>query len=339
MKPTRFPHPARQALTFAILYGLFATVWIFYSSEIAAQIANTVEELTIIETYKGFGFVAVTTLLLYALSFFAFRQISSTAVKLLKSQTQLVQAERDGISALVASSIAHDSANLLTVLRLNTERLRSLKGMPETAADSLDRLDRGVTRMNELAIRMRSAGRQIVKDSPRAIQLNETIQEALNLLRSHEIVKKMDVQVSAPPHLVAKGFPILIHQVVMNLILNAAEAIDGETGRTTRGEILIRAWRQDATTFLEVQDNGPGVPDDLQEKIFDTFFTTKSAGTGLGLMSVRSCVEIHGGKMTVQRSPMGGALFHLELPDIENATAARDKFAESLNKPTSSGRP
>lgn len=320
MKPQRFVHPARQALLLAMIYGLFALLWILVSGKVAAYVADTVQELARIETYKGFGFVSVTTLLLFVLSYLLFSQISRSAMRLLQSQTQLVQAERDGISALVASSLAHDSANLLTVLRLNTERLRTLPGMPETASDSLERLDRGVTRMNELALRMRNAGRQIVKDKPRAVQLNETIQETLNLLSTHPLVMKMDVQVSVPGELVAQGFPILFHQVVMNLVLNAAEAIDSVSNRTARGEILIRAWRRGSASFLEVQDNGPGVPDELQEKIFDTFFTTKQSGTGLGLMSVRSCVEIHAGKMTVSRSPIGGALFQLELPDLDAAT-------------------
>jgi signal transduction histidine kinase len=316
----RFLQPTRQALVLAFVYGLFALLWILFSGKLAAHIANSVEELARIETFKGFGFVGVTTLLLFVLSYVLFLQISRSAMRLFQSQTHLVQAERDGISALLASSIAHDSANLLTVLRLNTERLKGLAGMPDAAFDSLERLDRGVTRMNELALRMRNAGRQVVKDKPRAVQINETIREALNLLSSHPTVSKMEIQVSVPADLGAQGFPILVHQVVMNLILNAAEAIDGQKKPFEAGRILIRAWRQDETTLIEVQDNGPGVPEDLQEKIFDTFFTTKPSGTGLGLMSVRSCVEIHAGKMKVGRSALGGALFQLELPDLNSTT-------------------
>ncbi len=325
--------PIRYAFVVALVYALFGAAWITGSGHLAESVASSVEDLAAIERVKGIGFVIATTLLLFIFSYFAFRKMANAAVKLLHNQQQLVQAERDSISALVSSSIAHDSVNLLTVMRLNTERLRTLKGLPETAIDSLDRLDRGVTRMTELTARMRGAGRQITSEKPRLFSLNEAIDEALSLLQMHQAVRNCQIEVVAAPGLEARGYPILIHQVLMNLVLNAAEAVEGN------GKILIRAWRLPETTFLEVHDNGPGVPPELRSRIFDTFFTTKNTGTGLGLLSVRSCVEVHKGKLNVDQSALGGALFQLVLPDLGELERSPDKFAESLNKATSMQTP
>ena len=94
----------------------------------------------------------------------------------------------------------------------------------------------------------------------------------------------------------------------MNLILNSAEATNHS------GEILIKLQENNDTVLLEVHDNGPGVPKDIIEKIFNPFFTTKEKGNGLGLLSLRIFAEQHNASIDIKGSDLGGACFLISLP-------------------------
>jgi signal transduction histidine kinase len=116
----------------------------------------------------------------------------------------------------------------------------------------------------------------------------------------------------ALPHIEAYGSEL--NQVWTNLIDNAADAIAG-SGRTG-GRIEVRAFPVADGVVVEVEDNGPGIPDDVLPRIFDAFFTTKppGSGTGLGLEITQGIVfERHGGEITVQSEP-GRTVFRVELP-------------------------
>ena len=110
------------------------------------------------------------------------------------------------------------------------------------------------------------------------------------------------------PGLRAEVFPTLIQQSTTNLVLNALDAVrDG-------GHVEVRLGRDADAIVIEVDDDGPGVPEADRERIFDPFFTTKTHGTGLGLVSVRTCAQLHGGDVTIARSQaLGGAAFRVTL--------------------------
>ncbi len=104
-------------------------------------------------------------------------------------------------------------------------------------------------------------------------------------------------------------------QVLINLILNAQQALADHTGER---RIDVRAGRDESakTLTLVVADNGPGVPESIAHRIFDPFFTTKAvgSGTGLGLSVCKGMIEAHGGKLTLEATPGGGATFRITLP-------------------------
>jgi signal transduction histidine kinase len=107
-----------------------------------------------------------------------------------------------------------------------------------------------------------------------------------------------------------------INQVLLNILVNAAQAIASQK-RGSPGHILVRTTVDEGRVICEIEDDGPGVPDDIKERVFDPFFTTKSAGkgTGLGLsLSYDIIVNRHQGSLSVADSTLGGALFKLELP-------------------------
>ena len=101
---------------------------------------------------------------------------------------------------------------------------------------------------------------------------------------------------------------MLIDQVLINLLLNAADA----TGGQGHLEVRLRVVGDEAR--LEVHDDGKGLPEGMEAQLFQPFATTKPHGTGLGLVSVRECALAHGGRVEYARSPLGGAAFSVCLP-------------------------
>lgn len=106
--------------------------------------------------------------------------------------------------------------------------------------------------------------------------------------------------------------PILLERVFSNLYLNAIEALDGRA----RGAIVTRAWKGEERTFLEVEDDGPGLDPRIVDRIFEPLVTAKALGTGLGLALCRVIVEAHGGEITATTGSRGGTSFHLWLPNV-----------------------
>jgi CheY-like chemotaxis protein len=106
-----------------------------------------------------------------------------------------------------------------------------------------------------------------------------------------------------------------LQQVLLNLIINAEQAILSASGQ---GVLVVRTWHDadQESVLLEINDDGPGIPEDLQPKIFDPFFTTKDVGqgTGLGLTVAYAIVQEHGGRIRLESRPGAGASFYIELP-------------------------
>ncbi|RYZ66213.1 MAG: ATP-binding protein [Proteobacteria bacterium] len=146
--------------------------------------------------------------------------------------------------------------------------------------------------------------------------MNDTIE----LMRAHTAVCANEIEFAESESLSLSGYPVLIHQLVMNLILNAAEAIggggEGSGAGGGGGKIRFRATPMENGVCLIAEDNGPGIPLNNRQKILGAFFTTKASGTGLGLLSVRSCVDIHDGSLKIGDSELGGAKFIIELPNL-----------------------
>ena len=105
-----------------------------------------------------------------------------------------------------------------------------------------------------------------------------------------------------------------IKQVVLNLITNAAETLNQEE---TPGRIGIQTRQQGHHVRIRVEDSGDGIPEDLREKIFDPFYTTKHGSSGIGLSISQRIVEDHGGTLTVEPGQWGGAAFTITLPVAE----------------------
>ena len=222
---------------------------------------------------------------------------------------------------VVAASIVHELRNPLSVVLGYTDLARGaverLTGAPPAVVEDLDRTLAGIA---EAGTRMADVVRGVELTTRRHggrahADLADVVRLTLRLVGS-DLKHRARLTCALAADVVVPVGPTPLSQVVLNLVLNALQAIpEGVPGDVA--QVAIAAQRVGARARLAVADNGRGVPDALKAKIFDPFFTTKEAGgTGLGLAISREIVEEVGGALTVEDTPGGGATFVVDLPII-----------------------
>jgi len=236
------------------------------------------------------------------------------------SKERLVIAERIAAWQEIARRLAHEIKNPLTPIQMAMDTLRKTWKKQHPSFGEI--LEESTTTVMEEADRLKhivsefSAFARMPKPEFQRLDLNELVRSALALYQGG--AAPIDITLFAPlPQIDADKNQL--NQVVLNLVENARDAIgqrpDGRIAVSTRlGEAGDRA-------LLIVEDNGPGIPGDLKDKVFAPYFTTKHAkgGTGLGLAIVHRIVSDHGGRIAVADTPGGGARFAIELP-LRNGT-------------------
>lgn len=172
----------------------------------------------------------------------------------------------------------------------------------------LQEIDQGASRMSEV---VQALKKYIYLDQApvQTVDIHEGLNNTLVLLRS-KIKAGVNIRKQYDPALPKiQGSGSELNQVWTNLIDNALDVLDG------KGEITLRTWSEPGWVFVEIEDNGPGIPEEIQERIFDLFYTTKppGSGTGLGLNISYKIVNKHGGNIKVRSRP-GQTVFKVRLP-------------------------
>ena len=216
----------------------------------------------------------------------------------------------------LTASIAHEVNQPLAAVVANANAgLRWLANSTpnlEEVRDAMSRIARDGKRASGVIGRIRAL---VKKDDPEKalLDINEVIQEVLSLMHSEiqksGIVLKLNLANGLPRLL---GDRIQLQQVILNLVMNGIEAMNTVTDRSR--EMVIRSSHHESDKVLvAAQDSGVGVDSQDLEKIFNTFYTTKSQGMGMGLAICRSIIENHGGRLWVMPNDGPGATFQFTL--------------------------
>jgi len=252
--------------------------------------------------------------------------------------TTLVEAQRNAAWGEVARRLAHEIKNPLTPIRLAAERLRHkyLDTMDVDSAGVLDRSTHTIVQHVDHMKEMVNAFSEYAKAPQlqmKQMDLNNLVDEVLDLYRGGEsgIAFKVELDASMPGIKADDG---RIRQVLHNLIKNSIEALDDATNSCI--SISTRCMEEATCRFVEIriEDTGSGIPQDVLDRIFEPYVTTKTGGTGLGLAIVKRIIEEHGGILWASNRDTGGACFVIRLPVTDSERTALESVAH-VSAPTS----
>jgi two-component system sensor kinase FixL len=233
-------------------------------------------------------------------------------------QDRLTHVSRLATVGEMASGIAHELNQPLAAMATYAHACDRLLALPEPDIEevrsALKLIADQAVRAGDIIRRMRSLARS--EESARAaVDVNILIQELATLINSdakaHGVSIRQELEPDLPP-VAANGAQI--QQAVVNLVRNALEALAPERVPAARAEVVVATRRMpDGRVEISISDNGPGVPESLEDRIFDPFCTTKAAGTGLGLAISRTIIEAHEGTLDYEPNQPTGARFTVRL--------------------------
>jgi PAS domain S-box-containing protein len=232
-----------------------------------------------------------------------------------REQAELAHMLRLRTLGEMAAVIAHEVNNPLSAIvswaKGVERRLRSTAAPPADMVKALEEISAQAVRAGEIIRRIRGFVR---KGEPHRdwVHVNDIVGDAWRFVeadaRRRGIRLRLDLAPAIPT---VWADPVQIGQVVVNLLRNGIEAMDGDTDE---GELALETMRRDDLVEVRVRDTGVGLSREVAGKVFESFFTTKPHGLGIGLSICTSIVEAHGGRLWFTSNPDGGTTFHLALP-------------------------
>lgn len=227
-------------------------------------------------------------------------------LKILESQTRALSRLGEA-----AAGMAHELRNQLQVIQLDVDLLRhpeandpeAIRKHAENAGRGIESLDAAIRGFLKIA-RLRPPQFQVVR-----------VNELLGEIRAGFVTEAglagvsidLDLEPSTPD---VQADPEILRQALQNIIRNALQALTS----TEEGRIVVSSTYGGSLVKIAVADNGPGIPQEVSEKVFDLFFTTKADGSGVGLALVRQSIEMHGGHVALDQTADGGTTVVLEIP-------------------------
>ena len=248
--------------------------------------------------------------------------IAPLRTKLVRSQTLLERQQKLATLGTLAAGIAHEIRNPLTSLKARLYTLeKHLQAVPAARKDT-DIITAEISRLERIVQDVLSFARP---SDPKleTIVADTLLREVQGLMSPNLESREVRLAVESSPEWLIRADSGHLKQVLINLVRNAAEAIDGAGTVTlrTRAARAPLGGRETDAVILEVADNGRGIPPEVEKRLFDPYFSTKETGTGLGLTIAARIVERHGGVLQYQTWPGHGTTFGVVLPRESSDTA------------------
>jgi signal transduction histidine kinase len=244
------------------------------------------------------------------------RQLEQQHADLKASQDMLMRTEKLRALGQMAAGVSHDLRNILNPLSLHLQVVqRALdRGKVEDAKESIPEMKQVLVRGVQTLERLRDYSRQSREGKTELVELDRLALEAAQIAKPRmsaggggRVVKIVE-ELGSPPPVMAQAGEIV--SAIVNLVVNAIDAFGG-----VGGTITLRSGEANGGSWIDVEDDGPGMPPEVQKRVFEPFFTTKGAeGTGLGLANVYAAVTRLGGTITLTTAPGEGTRFRLWFP-------------------------
>jgi C4-dicarboxylate-specific signal transduction histidine kinase len=236
----------------------------------------------------------------------------------------MAHASRVATIGQLTGSIAHEVNQPLAAIVTNAQAaLRWLQRQPpdlEEVQEAVAQIAMDATRAGDVVGRIRGL---IKKEPPRQdlLEINEPIREVIELVRGETAKNNISVKAELAEGLpLVRGDRVQLQQVILNLVINAIEAMSDVTGGN-RQLIVITEKAGPDDVLVVVRDSGPGLTPEARDRLFQAFYTTKSGGLGMGLSICQSIIEAHNGHLAASSSDTQGATFQFTLPIPKEADA------------------
>jgi two-component system NtrC family sensor kinase len=242
------------------------------------------------------------------------RKVEKRTAELKAMQAHLIQSEKLAGVGKLAAGVAHEINNPLTCVLTNSSLMLSDLPPDDARREDLQAIVNETLRCRKIVKGLLDFARQ-TKPQKQSINLNKLAEDVLLLVKNQASFQNISIQTeldSSLPMVLADADQI--RQVVLNIILNASDAMP------QGGELFIRSCQEpkSKSVMLKISDTGPGIPEEIQNKLFEPFFTTKQTGTGLGLAIAYGIMERHKGRLKVESTPGHGTTISVILSTDDN---------------------
>ncbi|HEY0589294.1 MAG TPA: ATP-binding protein, partial [Pseudoduganella sp.] len=248
------------------------------------------------------------------------QQLSETNRILRTTQNEMVQAGKLAMLGQMAAGMTHELNQPLAAIRAFADNARTFleRGQPEQAASNLGHIGDASARMGAIISQLKGFARKDESIGP--VDLGRAVRSSAFLLESESKRRNVAMEIDTGPEpLMVAGDTVRIEQVLINLLRNALDAVEGRS----EPRVSVVLSREGADGVARISDSGPGIPQEVAAHLFEPFFTTKPAGKGLGLgLAISSSiVQAMNGRLTARNLDGGGAQFELRLPLIKEGAA------------------
>ena len=234
-------------------------------------------------------------------------------------ERKLLAAERLASTGQLAAEIAHEINNPLDGMAAIARHLDKVADEPQTVRKYTGLLKQGLERIGQIGRQLLNFSRRDITDYKQVFNVENTIENTIALLNGSMKKRHITINYLCKKGCLAVGNSIAVGQVIMNLLLNAADAMADKAGR-----INLEVTSENGNVIIAVADEGPGIGEEVSKRIFEPFFSTKTTtgGTGLGLSVSRGLVQKCGGDLVLaeRKTQNGGAKFIIKLKAPDNRT-------------------